>query len=638
MYFEMDFSSGEESDISDSEIYEYKEKPYALLKSGKLRVKGPNDSFRCPFCVGKKKQDYKYKDLLQHANGAGKGSSNRRAKKKACHIALAQYLENDLVDEAEQPAQVEVPPHSSENELLCNPWTGIVVNIVKGFDMGRAIFSEEYMMDKFSKYKPKEIVLFCDGEKLNGEAIVKFNNNWVGFTNAMEFEKSFQTDHRSKKDWASEEAHKGSQMFGWLARADDYELAGVIGDYLRKTAELKTTSDVLREGECDKKNRIQILTYELDKRTENLDHLQIEYNEKSMSLDRLLEDYSKLHNEFSEETRRMQQISQENITKVIAEQELLNLELEAKRKQLDSWSRELNRREILTESDREKLDEDRNKSNVRNSSLQLASMEQKRAGENILRLLEKHQREIEAAQTETLRLERELDEKIRLEMEIQELKRKLQVMKHLESEDDDALHSRMKEMQDELEDKEEQRNHMETLNQTLLSKERQSNDELQDARKKLIEGLKENLSGTRTNFRIKKMGELDERVFKQECRERFPRIPPYEADVKALELCSLWQDKMTDPSWYPIKIVKVEGNEKEIVDQDDEMLRNLKEEWGNEIHGAVCKALLEMNEYNPSGRYVVPELWNTKEDRRATLKEVISYIIKNVKTPKHRRG
>lgn len=72
-------------------------------------------------------------------------------------------------------------------------------------------------------------------------------------------------------------------------------------------------------------------------------------------------------------------------------------------------------------------------------------------------------------------------------MEIQELKRKLQVMKHLESEDDDALHSRMKEMQDELEDKEEQRNHMETLNQTLLSKERQSNDELQDARKKLIE-------------------------------------------------------------------------------------------------------------------------------------------------------
>ncbi|KAL8115946.1 factor of DNA methylation 1-like isoform X2 [Apium graveolens] len=630
----MDFSSGEESDVSDSEIFEYKDKPYALLRSGKLRVKGPNDSLRCPFCAGKKKQDYKYKDLLQHATGAGKGSSNRRAKQKANHIALAQYLENDLVDEAEKLPQVDAPPDSSQNELLCNPWTGIVVNIVKGFDTGKTIFTEEYMMDKFSKYKPKEIVLLCDGEELNGEAIVKFNNNWAGLTNAMEFEKSFQTDRRSKKDWVSQEAPKGSHMFGWFARADDYVSVGVIGDYLRKSVELKTISDVLGEGQRDKKSRIQNLTYELDKRMENLDHLQIRYNEKSRSLSWLLEEKSKLDNAFSKETKRMQQISQENIRKVIAEQELLNFELEAKRKQLDSWSRELNRCEILTERDRKKLDEERNKSNVRNSSLLLASMEQKKADENVLRLLEEQQREKEAAQNEILRLERELDEKQRLEMEIQELKGKLQVMKHLESEDNEVLQIKMKEMQEKLEEKEEQRDHMETLNQTLLTKERWSNDELQDSRKKLIEGLKENLSGTRTNISIKKMGELDERVFRQACRERFP---PYEADIKAVELCSLWQDKMTDPAWYPIKIVMVKGNEKEIVNQDDKMLRNLKEEWGNEIHGAVCKALLEMNEYNPSGRYVVPELWNTKEDRKATLKEVISYIVKNVKTPRRRR-
>ncbi|CAN1195023.1 Factor of DNA methylation 1 [Linum perenne] len=65
-------------------------------------------------------------------------------------------------------------------------------------------------------------------------------------------------------------------------------------------------------------------------------------------------------------------------------------------------------------------------------------------------------------------------------MEIQELKGKLNVMKHLEDQDDAAVKKTMKEYTDELE-------HVETLNQTLIVKERQSNDELQEARKILIQ-------------------------------------------------------------------------------------------------------------------------------------------------------
>lgn len=67
------------------------------------------------------------------------------------------------------------------------------------------------------------------------------------------------------------------------------------------------------------------------------------------------------------------------------------------------------------------------------------------------------------------------------------------------------------------------------------------------------------------------------------------------------------------------------------------MLQNLKEEWGNEIYEAVCKAFLEMNEYNRSGRYVVRELWNRKEDRKATMKEVVSYIMNQLKTQRRKR-
>ena len=58
---------------------------------------------------------------------------------------------------------------------------------------------------------------------------------------------------------------------------------------------------------------------------------------------------------------------------------------------------------------------------------------------------------------------------------------------------------------------------------------------------------------------------------------------------------------------------------------------------GDQVYAAVVTALKEMNEYNPSGQYVIPELWNSKEERKATLKEVISYMMKNIKALKHKR-
>lgn len=65
----------------------------------------------------------------------------------------------------------------------------------------------------------------------------------------------------------------------------------------------------------------------------------------------------------------------------------------------------------------------------------------------------------------------------------------------------------------------------------------------------------------------------------------------------------------------------------EIIDEEDEKLSKLRKEWGEEVYMAVVTALTEMNEHNPSGRYVIPELWNFKKQRKATLKEVIAYIL-----------
>ncbi|PPR96383.1 hypothetical protein GOBAR_AA24296 [Gossypium barbadense] len=565
----MDSSSGEESDLSESEINEYKEKPYEEIRSGKYKVKALNGSLRCPFCAGKKKQDYKYKDLLQHASGVGKGSANRSAKQRANHLALAKYLEIDLASEGDETSRPTVPQvvdqTPEQTELYVWPWMGIIMNIVAESKNIDTLHDKGYWLKRFAKYKPNNVQCFWNEVDLTGQAIVVFNSDWNGFVNATQFEKAFESERHSKKHWNGQQTQLGSNIYGWCARADDYQSDGPIGDYLRKT-------------------------------------------------------------------RKMQRLARDNVRRILEEQEKLNHELETKKRKIDNWTRELNKRETLTERERQKLDEEKKKNNERNNSLQLASMEQKKADENVLRLVEEQKREKEEALKKILLLEKQLDIKQKLEMEIEDLKGKLQVMKHL-GQDDAAVQKKMEEMNNELQEKIDDLQDLESTNKALIYKERQSNDELQEARKVLIQGLPE-LLGNRTNIGLKRMGELDPKAFHDTCKSRFP---PDEAEIQATTLCSSWQENLKNPDWHPFKVIVEGGNPKEILNEEDEKLTNLKLEWGEEIYNAVVTALKELNEYNPSGRYVISELWNFKENRKATLKEVVGYVIRNIKTAKRKR-
>ncbi|PWA61110.1 domain XH [Artemisia annua] len=186
------------------------------------------------------------------------------------------------------------------------------------------------------------------------------------------------------------------------------------------------------------------------------------------------------------------------------------------------------------------------------------------------------------------------------------------------------------ELRNKLTEKEEELHDMDNLNQTLILREHMSNNELQAARKELINVLPQVLDSM-TVIGLKRMGEVAQKPFQDVCMQKFSA---QEWELRSVELSSLWQDKVNNPNWHPFKQAIKDGKVQEIVDEDDSHLKELKSQWGEEACKAVVNALLELNEYNPSGRYVVSELWNFKERRKATLKEVVNCLIHQLKANK----
>lgn len=303
----MGSSSEEQSDISKSEIDYYTEKPYEQLKAGKYIIKNPNATFRCPFCGGKRKQEYRYSDL-QHASGVGIGSSYRSAKKMANHLALAKYLEADLADDSgssstqskAEPRHVIEQP--KKDELFVWPWKGIVANISSKQKHEKDVNESFYWLRKLSQYKPAEVHVLWIEQDLSGYIILDFGNEWSGFSNVMEFDKDFQAVQHGKKDWDAWRKYPGSELYGWCTRADDYHLEGPVGDYLLEVAELKTVANMMKEAKEERKTTVVNLTKKLDitKKIKKLNEIELKYNETSMSVSKIIEENDRLHQAYNE--------------------------------------------------------------------------------------------------------------------------------------------------------------------------------------------------------------------------------------------------------------------------------------------------------------------------------------------------
>ncbi|KQK14286.1 factor of DNA methylation 4 [Brachypodium distachyon] len=633
----MEHSSGEETEVSDSEIDECKDKIYAQLQAGKMKVKHSEKTFRCPFCLGKKKQDYNGKDLLQHATGIG-AAPQRKARVRAEHLALAEYMKNDLeslLEPSLQLAIVDYEPLKNEEEKFVWPWMGILVNVpTEGHDVNFVSENADMLRSQLSRFRPCQVTILWNSK--GQTAVIKFNEDWIGFNDALAFENHFILEKYSKTDWNKSNCRM-DDLYGWLARTDDYNSPGTIGEHLRKAGVLKSIGDRQREG-TDK--CVAHFAHQMEEKNKQLQELELKNNQNAMKLDSMMKDKDRLVEEHNEKKRKMQQDARRTFRKMLQDNQRLHQELNTRIEETSRKHKELEELATFSNIDKAKVEAEIKKNANDNVLLDLAFLKFKKGGEETMQLAKKHEQEMEDAFKRQYKLEKDLTSKQNLETTVAYLRGKLEIMKHMGAEED-TTSKELDKISEELKEKEEELEHMKSANQALIIVERRTNDELEQAKEELIKGLQE-MSGTRSNIGVKRMGVLDVKAFVAACKAKSARVDSKKSanydfeGESALEL-SKWEHEIAQPEWHPFKVINIDGKEKLIVREDDEKLQALKEKLGQDAHDVVVKALLEMNEYNPSGRYSVPVLWNFKENRKALLDEAVEYVLKQWKGNKNKK-
>ena len=96
------------------------------------------------------------------------------------------------------------------------------------------------------------------------------------------------------------------------------------------------------------------------------------------------------------------------------------------------------------------------------------------------------QKQKEELRKKIIQLEKQLEKKQALELEIEQMRGALKTMKHMDEDEDMDAKKKMNEIKQNLEEKEQEYADVEALNQALVVKERRNNDEVQEARKELV--------------------------------------------------------------------------------------------------------------------------------------------------------
>lgn len=302
----MDQTSEDDEGLTETEVDEYKETSYEELKKGNYQVKISDKIFTCPYCPNKRKQDYLFKDLLQHASSVGRSTSEKRsALEKANHLALVKYLENDLSacnspSKSWDKGNLPIP---SDREKFVWPWTGIVVNLPTrlGNDGRRIGESGSKLRDELIRrgFHPLRVRPLWNYRGHSGTALVEFQKDWVGLQNALSFHHAYEADHHGKRDWDANRGEK-SGLYAWVARADDYNLTNIVGEHLQKIGDLKTVSELTEEQNRKQVKLVSDLTNRFQVKTMHLKEMELKCGATAISLINVMAETCELQRAYNE--------------------------------------------------------------------------------------------------------------------------------------------------------------------------------------------------------------------------------------------------------------------------------------------------------------------------------------------------
>lgn len=517
----------------------------------------------------------------------------------------------------------------NKSKKFVYPWKGILVNVPVEFKDGRYVGEsgkklKEQLIEQ--GLNPEKVTPLWNFNGFSGCCMVDFIGNWLGYENAMRFEKAFEADHHGKMDWYKAKV-RGDRLYGWMATEEDYQSNSLLRKYLKK-CNLKSIEDIEAEDKGKTTKLVSFLTNSMQDKDLQSEMMKNKLQATSKAINRVMDETDAMTEAYDKEMNEMHRIEQKRTERMLKEHDGIKKKIESQKKQLKLREKELDKREVRNENEKRELLHQQ-KTN------EIADEVQKQVHENLLRLAEEQKKEKDELHKKSMDLEKELARKQALELEVERMRGAVKIMEHMGDDDDVEVKKKLESIEEELEDKIEELESLEDLNQALIIKEHKASQEMQEALNALINGFHSGATkGARPNIGVKKLGELDSKPFQIAAKKKYSAQM---APLKATEWWSLWEEYMKDTTWHPFKHIAEKGTNKEVIDEEDERLGELKNEVGEEAYNAVVSVLLELNEYSPQDRTPRLELWNLKEQRRSNLYEGVTFLLNKWKLARKKK-